>query len=66
MAKQRHDIRSRQQEPSVDKEIAQKVRDELGLAVCNDWLEVAVVITLLFAMSGAAYFMYLLYQLSQA
>ena len=56
---------SKRNDPSLDKDIASRVRDELGLAVCNDWLEVAVVITLLTAMSGGAYFLYLLYQLSQ-
>ena len=65
MAKQRHDIRSRQQEPSVDKDIAQKIRDEIGDACVNDWLEVAIVITMLIAMSGGAYMLYLLYQLNQ-
>ena len=51
--------------PSLDKDIASKVRDEIGDACVNDWLEVAIVITLLIAMSGGAYMLYLLYQLNQ-
>ena len=65
MAKQRHDIRSRQQEPSVDKTIAKQVRDDLGLACVNDWIEVAIIVSVLTAMSGGAYMLYLLYQLNQ-
>ena len=52
-------------DPSVDKDIASKVRDELSAACVNDWLELVIVIALLTAMSGGAYFLYLLYQLSQ-
>ena len=53
------------QDPSLDKDIAKKVRDEIGDACVNDWLEVAIVITMLIAMSGGAYMLYLLYQLNQ-
>jgi ABC-type enterochelin transport system permease subunit len=55
----------KQSDPSVDKGIASKVRDEIGDACVNDWLEVAIVITLLISMSGGAYMLYLLYQLNQ-
>ena len=56
---------AKRSDPSVDKAISKRVRDELADACINDWLEVAIVITLLTAMSGGAYFMYLLYQLSK-
>ena len=62
MAKQRHDIRSRQQEPSVDKTIAKKVDDEWSQRFPNDWLEATIVVVVLATMAGAAYFMYLLSQ----
>ena len=62
MAKQRHDIRSRQQEPSVDKTIAKKVEDEWAQRFPNDWLEATIVVVMLAAMAGGAYFMYLLSQ----
>ena len=52
-------------DPSVDKAIAKQLRDDLGLACVNDWLEVAIIITVLTAMSGGAYMLYLMYQLSQ-
>jgi hypothetical protein len=53
------------QDPSLDKDIAKKVWDEIGDACVNDWLEVAIVITILIAMSGGAYTLYLMYELSQ-
>ena len=62
MAKQRHDIRSRQQEPSVDKTIAKKVDDEWSQRFPNDWLEATIVVVVLAAMAGSAYFLYLLSQ----
>ena len=52
-------------DPSLDKNIASRIRDELGDACVNDWLEVAIVITMLIAMSGGAYMLYLIYQLNQ-
>ena len=62
MAKQRHDIKSRQQEPSVDKTIAKKVDDEWSQRFPNDWLEATIVVVVLAAMAGSAYFLYLLSQ----
>ena len=62
MAKQRHDIRSRQQEPSVDKAIAKKVDDEWSHRFPNDWLEATIVVVMLATITGGAYMMYLLSQ----
>ena len=62
MAKQRHDIKSRQQEPCVDKTIAKKVDDEWSQRFPNDWLEATIVVVVLAAMAGSAYFLYLLSQ----
>ena len=62
MAKQRHDIRSRQQEPSVDKAIAKKVDDEWAQRFPNDWLEATIVVVMLATITGGAYMMYLLSQ----
>ena len=62
MAKQRHDIRSRQQEPSVDKTIAKKVEDEWAQRFPNDWLEATIVVVMLTTIAGGAYFMYILSQ----
>ena len=62
MAKQRHDIRSRQQEPSVDKTIANKVEDEWAQRFPNDILEATIVVVMLAAIAGGAYMMYLLSQ----
>ena len=62
MAKQRHDIRSRQQDPSVDKTIAKKVEDEWAQRFPNDWLEATIVVIMLATIAGGAYFMYILSQ----
>ena len=62
MAKQRHDIKSRQQEPCVDKAIQQKVKDDWEQRFPNDWLETTIIVAVLATMAGAAYFMYLLSQ----
>ena len=56
---------SKQSDPSVDKGIASKVRDELRDACPNDILEVGIIITILIAMSGGAYTLYLMYELSK-
>ena len=49
-------------EPSIDKEIAKKVEDEWSQRFPNDWLEATIVVVVLAAMAGGAYFMYLLSQ----
>ena len=55
----------KQSDPSLDKGIAKKVRDEIGDSFPNDILEVGIIITVLIATSGAAYTLYLMYELSQ-
>jgi hypothetical protein len=48
--------------PCVDKAIAKKVEDAWSQRFPNDWLEATIVVVMLAAMAGGAYFMYLLSQ----
>ena len=53
---------SKRKEPSIDKAIANKVEDEWAQRFPNDWLEVTIVVVMLAAITGSAYFMYILSQ----
>jgi len=55
---------SKQSDPSTDRDIAKKVRDEWSDRFPNDALEVFIIVTMMVFVSGGAYFMYLLSQAS--
>ena len=48
--------------PCIDKDIAKKVEDEWSQRFPNDILEATIVVVMLAAITGGAYFMYLLSQ----
>lgn len=52
----------RKRDPSADREIAKKMQDEWSQRFPNDVLECFIVVTMLAAMSGGAYMLYLLSQ----
>lgn len=48
-------------DPSVDREIAKR-NDEWSQRFPNDWLEASIVVVMIAAMAGGAYFLWLLSQ----
>lgn len=60
--KDRKRKRNQSADPSTDREIAKKVQDEWSQRFPNDILECFIVVTMLAAMGGGAYMLYLLSQ----
>jgi hypothetical protein len=56
---------SKQSDPSVDRDIASRVQDDIGDSFPRDWIEAAIVFFAGLGVFGGVYALYVLYEAAQ-
>jgi hypothetical protein len=56
---------SKQSDPSVDRDIASRVQDDIGDSFPRDWLEALIVFLAGLGVFGSAYALFVLYEAAQ-